>query len=199
MFILKNRRPSNWVTERVSCLFSLKTRTDQHFTRHQSTALSLDETNPQNCRRCFSLISGNKKNVDLFWRLAIFSKLLIVFSKSFKASRKRQTFSFLIYKLPNSPPSLLRSVSQSLKLRSEGKKKKPTRSMFLSFWFYFFPSSAVNRTSCDSVLILSCICGVTLLSVKIFWQVPRPGLCDANHNVYKTGSDFCWWNEHQER
>ena len=28
--------------------------TDQHFTRHKSTALSLDETNPQNCRRfCF--------------------------------------------------------------------------------------------------------------------------------------------------
>lgn len=42
--------------------------TDQHFTRHKSTALSLDETNPQNCRRfCFVflfffwLISGDKE------------------------------------------------------------------------------------------------------------------------------------------
>lgn len=45
---------------------------------------------------------------------------------------------------------------------------------------FFSWSSAVNRTSCDSVLILSCICGVTFCWVwKYFDKVPHPGLCDA--------------------
>lgn len=48
-------------------------------------------------------------------------------------------------------------------------------SLFLGSFFFFFLSSAVNRTSCDSVLILSCICGVTfLLSVKIFDKCHAP-------------------------
>lgn len=65
-------------------IFPKKSCTDQHFTRHRSTALSLDKTNPQNCRHFFFLClfqETMKKNVDLFRRLAIFQIVLFVFEK----------------------------------------------------------------------------------------------------------------------
>lgn len=95
----------------------------------------------------------------------------------------------------------------------EGKKEILTKinknwsmfSLFLGSYFFFFLSSAVNRTSCDSVLILSCICGVTfLLSVKIFDKCHAPAcamltiLSVEKKEKRKTGSDFCCWDEHQK-
>lgn len=115
-----------------------------------------------------------------------------------------QTSKLLFYftktaKIPALPLSLSHWSCDPEEEEEEEADTEHVLNFLFNYILFLLQSSAVNRTSCDSVLILSCICGVTLLSVKIFGQVPRPGLCDAYHNVYKTGSDFCWWDEHQKR
>ena len=129
--------------------------TDQHFTRHKSTALSLDETNPQNCRRfCFGfcffvfffwLISGDKEEECwsfFFWRLAnfFFENYSLWFFE--KASHKPTNLLFFILNLKNCQNSLPSSFAQSLKLRpsprrEEEEEEEETEHVFKFFDFVF--------------------------------------------------------------
>lgn len=115
-----------------------------------------------------SLISGEEEEEECsfcFLRSAIFPKLFVVFF--FKPTN----FYFFNLKTAKKFPPFAQSAMKGRR------RRRRRRSMF----YFLISRRAVNRTSCDSVLILSCICGVTLLSVKIFWPpVPRPGLCDAS-------------------
>lgn len=82
-------------------------------------------------------------------------------------ARQPLMFQFFLVPSKNRPVGLW-----SCARRSEGKKKKTHVS-------WVFSSSAVNRTSCDSVLILSCICGVIFAKCEniLTSAMPRPVRC----------------------
>lgn len=154
-FILKNSSldfPTFVCIHLISLLFPLK-----YISNDTSTALSLDKTTE--LQIFFFAFSGDKG--DFFFMLCQFFELI----EFHLASDKLGNFLFL--KTAKFPPS---SFAQSENCDPEGNKRRNRHAACLNFLIYefCFPSSAVNRTSCDSVLTLSCICGVTLLSVKIF-------------------------------
>lgn len=143
------------VSERVLCHFPSKKLHRSTF--HMTRALHFHWTK-QTHRTADVVIfclfqETKKKNVDLFWRLAIFSKLFVVFSSSFEASQKQTNFFFFFNlktaKFPSLPPSPSQSVVK-LRHRREEEEEADMEHVF-NFWILFF-----SKQCCESYELWFC-------------------------------------------
>lgn len=136
--------------------FSLKKTAQINISHDTSTALSLDETNPQNCRRCyFLLISGDKEEECWsFLTLGHFFEIVrCVFVKFRSFTQTNKLFFFFnlkTAKFPSLPPSPSQSVVK-LRHRREEEEEEADMEHVFNFWILFF-----SKQCCESYELWFC-------------------------------------------